>query len=83
MSKPWQIKKEQPTETEQGEQEKKDWDSCGYLTLSKKKTVLSIVIKNQRYVVNLKQAKQVVNDQIDYTLIYEFVGERQAEQEVR
>lgn len=75
MSKPWMKKKEQPVETEDGKPARK-WNDCGYVTVSKKGNVLSIVIKHQRYVANLEEATEVIDGQRDYALIYEFVGER-------
>lgn len=71
MSKSWMKKKEPPS----GGPEK-SWNDCGYVTLSKKGNVLSIVVKHQRYVVNLKEAAEVVDGQRDYALVFEFVGEK-------
>ena len=67
MSKPWK-KKEEP--------KKKSWADCGYLTISKSGKVLSVVVKNQRYVVNLEEAAEVLDGKRNYTLIFEFVGEK-------
>jgi len=71
MSKSWMEKKEPP----RGGPEK-SWNDCGYVTLSKNGNVLSIVIKHQRYVVNLKEAAEVVDGQRNYALVFEFVGEK-------
>ena len=67
MSKPWQKNKEK--------QQEGTWKDCGYLTISKSGKVLSVVVKEKRFVVNLEQATEVIYGQRNYTLIYEFVGE--------
>jgi hypothetical protein len=72
MSKSWMKKTEPPVKTEEGKPA--NWKDCGYLTISKKGNVLSVVIKHQRYVVNLNEATEVIEGQREYTLIYEFVG---------
>ena len=69
--KPWQKKKD-----EQREEKKRTWEDCGYLTISKSGRVLSVVVKKKRYVVNLEEAEEVLEGRRNYTLIYEFVGER-------
>lgn len=67
VSKPWK-KKEEP--------KKKSWADCGYLTISKSGKVLSVVVKNQRYVANLDETADILDGKRRYTLIYEFVGEK-------
>ena len=72
MSKPWQKNKEK----QQSPEKKRSWVDCGYLTLSKSGEVLSVVVKKKRYVVNLEEATEVVDGERNYTLIYEFVGDK-------
>jgi hypothetical protein len=50
------------------------WKDCGYLTISKKGNVLSVVVKNQRYVVNLEEAAEVLDGKRRYTLVFEHVN---------
>jgi|GEM_PF-2856369 hypothetical protein len=54
----------------------KQWKSCGYVAVSKKGTVFSIVIKNERYVVNLEDLMDVLDGKLNYALIREFEGEK-------
>ena len=72
MSKSWQKKKEEQPSKEK----KRSWKDCGYITISKSGKVLSVVVKNQRYVVNLVEAEEVLEGRRNYTLIYEFVGDK-------
>ena len=62
-------KEEQPSE-----EKKRTWLDCGYLTISKSGKVLSVVVKHQRYVVNLEETAEVLDGKRNYTLIFEFVG---------
>jgi len=72
MSKPWQKNKEK----QQSPEKKRSWVDCGYLTLSKSGKVLSVVVKHRRFVVNLEEATEVLDGNRKYTLIYEFVGDK-------
>ena len=58
------------------EEKKHNWKDCGYITLSKSGKVLSVVVKNQRYVANLDETADILDGKRRYTLIYEFVGEK-------
>jgi len=71
MSKSWMKKKEQPNV-----EHKRKWADVGYLAISKNGNVLSIVIKNHRYVSNLEEVSEVLGGKMNYALIYEVVGER-------
>lgn len=46
---------------------------CGYLSLSKSGKVVSIVVKRERYIANLKEARQVAYGARDYTAILKSV----------
>jgi hypothetical protein len=62
-------KEEQPAE-----EKKRTWVDCGYVTISKSGKVLSVVVKNQRYVVNLEEAAEVLDGKRNYTLVFEHVN---------
>jgi hypothetical protein len=74
MSKQWMKKKEQPDDSKQ-----KSWADCGYLTLSKKGNVLSIVIKNQRFISKIDEVRGVLDGKRNYCLIFEHVKEEPGE----
>jgi hypothetical protein len=54
--------------------EKKEWKSCGYMAKSKNPKVLVAMVKHQRFIVNVDGFKAVLNGKIEYTPIYEYVG---------
>ena len=82
MSKSWMKKKEEQPSVPIGtvplgtEEKKHAWEHCGYLTISKSGEVLSVVVKKKRYVVNLEETEEVLEGRRNYTLIYEYVGEK-------
>jgi hypothetical protein len=47
------------------------WKDCGYLTLTKNKQKVSVVIKHVRYFLEVEKVKQVLNGELPYTLVYE------------
>jgi len=47
------------------------WKDCGYLSLAKSGNKVAVVVKCQRYVVGLEEAKAVLEGKQPYTLIYE------------
>lgn len=49
----------------------KQWEGCGYISISKSGKVLSVVVKHQRYVANLEELNQVLEGIREYTLIFE------------
>lgn len=48
-----------------------NWKHCGYFTLTKDGTKVSVVVHHIRYVLNLEEVKAVVEGKLNYTLIYE------------
>jgi predicted ATP-dependent serine protease len=54
--------------------EKKEWKSCGYLSKSKNPKVLVVMVKHQRFIVNVDGLQNVFSGKIEYTPIYEYVG---------
>ena len=58
------------------ESEKKKFKSCGYLSKTKNPKVLLIMVKHVRYIVNVDGLQAVNSDKLEYTPIYEYVGEK-------
>lgn len=54
--------------------EKKEWKSCGYISKSKNPKVFVVMVKHQRYIVNLNGFQAVLRDKLEYTPIYEYIG---------
>jgi hypothetical protein len=52
----------------------KIWKSCGYLSKSKNPKVFVVMVKHQRFIVNLDGLEEVKAGKIEYTLIYEHIG---------
>jgi len=57
-------------------EKKNEWKSCGYLSKTKNPKVLLIIVKNQRYIVNVDGLQAVNDGKIEYSLIYEYIGEK-------
>jgi GR25 family glycosyltransferase involved in LPS biosynthesis len=55
--------------------EKKEWKSCGYMAKSKNPKVLVVIVKNQRFIVNVDGLQNVFAGKIEYTPIYEHIEE--------
>ena len=54
------------------------WKDCGYFSLTKDGKKVSVVIHHVRYLLNLEEAKAVVEGKQNYTLVLEFrEGEKQ------
>jgi hypothetical protein len=54
--------------------EKKVWKSCGYISRTKNPKVLLVMLKHQRYIVNVSGLQSVNSGKLEYTPIYEYVG---------
>ena len=55
---------------------KEMWKDIGYISISKKGTVLSVVVKHKRYIVHLDEAREVLDGKRNYALIYEYQKEK-------
>ena len=51
--------------------EKKEWESCGYISKSKNPKVLLVVLKHQRFIVNVNGIQDVLKGEVEYTEIFE------------
>ena len=60
--------------------EKKVWKSCGYISKTKKPKVLLVMVKHQRFIVNISGLQNVVNGKIEYALIYEHIEDEEWQQ---
>lgn len=47
------------------------WKDCGYFTVTKKGTAVSVVIKHVRYHLKLEEVKAVLEGKQRYTLVFE------------
>lgn len=47
------------------------WKDCGYVSLTKSKTGVLLVVKHVHYFLKLEEVKAVMNGQRDFTLVYE------------
>jgi len=54
----------------------KKFESCGYISKSKNPKVLVVMVKHVRYIVNVDGLQAVNSDKLEYTPIYEYVGEK-------
>ena len=52
----------------------KVWKSCGYIAKTKNPKVLLVMLKHQRYIVNVSGLQSVNSGKLEYTPIYEYVG---------
>ena len=59
---------------------KKEWKSCGYMAKSKNLKVLVVMVKHVRYIVNLDGFLNVVSGKLEYTPIYEYIGNEEWQQ---
>lgn len=55
----------------------KKWLSCGYLSKTKNPKVLLVMVKHQRFIVNLNGFQAVISGKIEYTPIYEYIGKQE------
>jgi hypothetical protein len=62
--------------SEKTEKTDKKWKSCGYISKTKNPKVLLVMVRHQRFIVNLNGFQAVLNDKIEYTPVYEFIGEK-------
>ena len=53
----------------------KEWKSCGYISKTKNPKVLLVMVKHKRFIVNLNGFEAVLNGKLEYTPIYEYLGE--------
>ncbi len=53
----------------------KQWKDCGYVAKTKNPKVLAVKIKGERYILNLKDINDVLNDKLEYALIFERITE--------
>lgn len=53
----------------------KHWKDCGYVSISKSGQVLSIVVKNKRYIANLDEICLVLDGTKQFAQILEYVGD--------
>jgi len=54
----------------------KKWQDCGYFALTKNVKVALIKIKNVRYIVNMKDLKDVLDGKLEYAFIFERMKEK-------
>jgi hypothetical protein len=56
--------------------EKKEWKSCGYMAKSKNLKVFVVMVKHQRFIVNVDGLQDVSAGKVEYTPIYEYIGNK-------
>jgi hypothetical protein len=47
------------------------WKDCGYLGFTKNRKGIILIVKHQRYWLNLQEVLEVLQDKRRYTLVYE------------
>lgn len=51
----------------------KKFESCGYISKSKNARVLIVMVKHQRFIVNVDGLEKVIAGKLEYTPIYEHI----------
>jgi hypothetical protein len=59
----------------QGQSNGKVWKSCGYISRTKNPKVLLVMVKHQRFIVNISGLQAVNAEKLEFTPIYEYIGE--------
>jgi len=53
----------------------KQWEDCGYITISKSGKALSVVVKHKRFISNIDEVRGVLDGERNYCLVFEHIKE--------